>query len=110
MVTLARWCFRHRRVVLAGWLLALILIGGIARSAGSTYANNFSFPATDSSRALAVLEKNFPTQAGDLDQIVVQAKSGTLDDPATRQEVEAMLAKVADLPYVRQVRTPTRPA
>jgi putative drug exporter of the RND superfamily len=106
LVTLARWCFGHRRVVLAGWLLALILIGGIARSAGSTYANNFSFPATDSSRALSVLEKNFPTQAGDLDQIVIQAKAGTLDDPGTRQEVEAMLARVADLPYVRQVRTP----
>jgi putative drug exporter of the RND superfamily len=106
VITLARWCFRHRRVVLAAWLLALILIGGIAKSAGSTYANNFSFPATDSSRALAVLEKNFPTQAGDLDSIVVQAKSGTLDDPAAKQEVEAMLARVADLPYVRQVRSP----
>jgi putative drug exporter of the RND superfamily len=103
---LARWCFRRRRIVLAAWLLALILIGGIARSAGSTYATNFSFPATDSSRALAVLKANFPAQAGDLDQIVVQAKAGTLDNPATRQAVTAMLKQVAALPDVRQVRTP----
>jgi RND superfamily putative drug exporter len=106
VASLARWCFRHRRVVLGTWLLALILIGGIAHSSGSTYATNFSFPATDSSRALAVLQANFPTQAGDLDQVVVQAKSGTLDDPATMQAVTAVLKRVAALPDVRQVRTP----
>ncbi len=106
MASLARWCFLHRRVVLGTWLLALILIGGIAHSSGSTYATNFSFPATDSSRALAVLQANFPSQAGDLDQIVVQAKTGTLDDPATMQAVTGMLKKVAALPDVRQVRTP----
>src|SRR3974377_1827242 len=102
MVTLARWCFRHRRVVVAVWLLALVLIGGIARSAGSTYANNFSLPATDSSRALDVLKANFPAQAGDSEQVVIQAKVGTLDDPATRAEIEAMLARVADVPHVRE--------
>ncbi len=43
---------------------------------GRRYANNFSLPATDSSRALDVLKANFPSQAGDSEQIVIQAKIG----------------------------------
>ena len=94
------------RAVLALWLIALVGFGAIDRSVGSSYANNFSLPATDSSRALDVLKANFPAQAGDSEQIVIQAKDGTLHDPATRAEVEAMLAKVTQLPHVRAVTTP----
>ena len=70
MAALARWCFRHRKIVLPAWLVALVLVGGIARTAGSSYTNNFSFPSTDSSRALDVVKANFPSQSGDSDQIV----------------------------------------
>ena len=106
MASLARWCFRHRRAVLALWLIALIGIGGVSRVAGASYANNFSFPSTDSTRAQDVLKTHFPSQAGDVDQIVVHAREGTLDDPATRAEVEAMLSKVAQLPHVAGVVSP----
>ena len=98
MASVARWCFRHRRIVLALWLVALIGFGALDRAVGSSYANNFSLPATDSSRALDILKANFPSQAGDSEQIVVQAKNGTLNDPATKAEVTAMLAKVATAP------------
>ncbi|MGH9918612.1 MAG: hypothetical protein ACRD6W_07075 [Nitrososphaerales archaeon] len=91
MAALARSCFRHRKLVLLSWLIALVLVAGIAKSVGSTYSNNFSFPSTDSSRALAVVEANFPAQSGDSDQIVVQAKSGTLASPATAAAVNSML-------------------
>ena len=60
MAALARWCFRHRKIVLPAWLIALVLVGGIARTVGSSYTNNFSFPSTDSSRALDIVKANFP--------------------------------------------------
>ena len=63
-------------------------------------------PATDSSRALDILKADFPSQAGDTDQIVVQTKSGTLRTPATQAAVTAMLARVAQLPHVRAVTSP----
>ena len=106
MASLARWCFRHRRAVLALWLVALVAFAAVDRSVGSSYANNFTLPATDSSRAQAVLKANFPAQAGDSEQIVVQARTGTLHDPATRAEVEAMLTRVGRLPHVAAVTTP----
>jgi RND superfamily putative drug exporter len=46
MAGFARWCFRHRRFVLLAWLIALVVVGGVARSVGSAYSVNFSFPAT----------------------------------------------------------------
>ena len=106
MATLARWCFRHRKLVLLTWLAALVLVAGVANAVGSTYSNNFSFPSTDSSQALAVVKANFPTQSGDSDQIVVQAKKGTLAGPTTRAAVNGTLAKVAHLPFVTGVTSP----
>src|SRR5579862_9872877 len=73
MATLARWCFRHRRLVLTAWILVLIVVLAISHSAGSKFSNIFSFPATDSSRAEDIVKANFPAQSGDSDQIVVQA-------------------------------------
>jgi RND superfamily putative drug exporter len=89
--------------------VALLGFGAVDRAVGATYANNFSLPATDSSRALDILRADFPSQAGDSEQIVIQAKQGTLDDPATRAEVTDMLARVAKLPHVRAVTSPYGP-
>ena len=109
MAALARWCFHHRRMVLAIWLVALLGFGGIDRAVGASYANNFSLPATDSSRALDILKANFPSQAGDSEQIVLQAKQGTLDDPATRAAVTACSLGWRSLPHVRAVISPYGP-
>lgn len=106
MAGLARWCFRHRRVVLALWLVALIGFGAMDRAVGSTYTNNFTLPATDSSRAQDILKANFPAQSGESEQVVVQAKSGTLRAPATEAAVNSMLSAVARVPHVRSVSSP----
>ena len=106
MQSLARWCFRHRKFVLLAWIAALIIVGAIAHAAGSSYSNNFSFPSTDSSKALAVEQSNFPARSGDSEQIVVQAKSGTLTDPDNQAAVQSMLSKVSDLKFVTEVASP----
>ncbi len=106
MATLARWCFRHRRIVLPAWLFALVLVATISHAVGSSYANNFSFPATDSSQAQDIVKTNFPAQAGDSDQIVVQAKNGTLSSPQIRSAVVAMLRSVQRLGFVTSVASP----
>ncbi|MGH9043923.1 MAG: MMPL family transporter [Acidimicrobiales bacterium] len=106
MPTLARWCFRRRRLVLALWLIALVCIAGINRSVGSSYSNNFSFPSTDSTKALNIVQANFPSQGGDSDQIVVQAKAGTLASPKVAAAVNGMLARVGHLGFVTSVVSP----
>jgi RND superfamily putative drug exporter len=104
---LATWSFRHRRVVLGAWLLALVLATAISRSVGTAYSNNFNLPDTESTRALNLLESVAPGQSGATAQIVFQAKNGaTIDDPAVRSSVESMLAKIEQLPHVSSVVSP----
>jgi putative drug exporter of the RND superfamily len=106
VATLARWCYHHRRIVLASWIVALLLVGGISQSLKANYSNNYNLPKTDSSEALAILKASYPTQAGDTEQIVLQAKTGTLEAPAVKKQVDAMLAKMATLPHVVKVTSP----
>ncbi len=106
MAALARWCFRHRKLVLPAWLLALIVITGLAHAVGSRYTTDFSFPSTDSSKALDVVKANFPSHSGDSDQIVVHAKTGKLSDPPVENAVTRMLGTVSRLSFVTNVSSP----
>jgi putative drug exporter of the RND superfamily len=56
-----------------------------------------------------VLRTDYPAQAGDSDQIVVQARQGTLRSPAAETAITSMLARVDRLPYVRSVTSPYGP-
>jgi RND superfamily putative drug exporter len=101
---LARWCFRHRRTVLAGWLLLLVATVSIGRLAGTNFSTRFSLPHTQSAEAVALLQKEFPAVSGSSDQIVISAASVT--DPKVEAQVARMLAEVATLPAVRGVVSP----
>src|SRR4051794_22547799 len=110
MAPLARWCFTHRFPVLALWIAGLIVLAGLSHAAGDQYSDSFSLPGTESTRALELLQKSFTAQSGDSDQIVFHTGQGTVKDPATRQRLEAMLAKVAKGPHVVSVVSPFAPA
>jgi putative drug exporter of the RND superfamily len=45
---LARWCFRHRRRVLAGWLLAVVVVVVLSVLGHGTEDNNITIPGTES--------------------------------------------------------------
>ena len=109
MAGFARWCFLQRKAVLAGWLIALIGFFAVGRLAGTAYSSSYSMPGTDSTQALNVLQADYPALAGDSDQIVLQARQGTLRAPAAQAAVTSMLARVADLPYMRSVTSPYGP-
>jgi putative drug exporter of the RND superfamily len=106
MPTLARWCFRHRKLVLALWLVALILFLGADITAKTAYSSKFQIPNTESTRALNILKANFPSASGEADQIVMEAKNGTLATPSIEKQAEAMLSKVASVPGVETVISP----
>ena len=109
MPSLARWCFRHRMLVLAGWTIALIVVTVVSRVAGRSYATSFSLPNSGSTQAQAILQHDFPSASGDADQIVLEAKTGQVTSAPVRSEVEAMLAKVESLPRVVSVASPYGP-
>ena len=79
--------------------MVLVVVLGGWRAAGSRYATNFSLGNTGSQHAADLLQKSFPVQSGDRDQIVLHTAAG-VDDPTVRRRVAAMLARVARLPHV----------
>ena len=92
--------------MLAAWVIALIGFFGLSQLTRSVFSNSASPPGTDSATAMQVLTRDFPAQAGDSDQIVVQARHGTVRSPAAKTAVTSMLARVAGLPDVRSVTSP----
>jgi RND superfamily putative drug exporter len=107
MRALASWSFRHRRLVVGGWLLVLLVVSLISRAVGPAYSNNFSLPDTESTRALDLLRAAAPQESGDTEQIVIGTQGGaTVTDPQVRQRVGQMLAEVAKLPHVVAVASP----
>src|SRR5580692_4183069 len=107
MRALATWSFRHRKLVLAGWLLVVAGIFMSSLAAGTRYSSSFSLPNTDSTRALNLLQANAPAQSGDTEQVVVASANGaTLTTPAVHAQVNALLARLATLPDVTSVVSP----
>src|SRR4051812_36526785 len=70
MTSLARFCFTHKKRVIALWLLVLVVLGGLSGAVGSGYSDSFTLPGTESTRALNLLQQNFKQQSGDQDRIV----------------------------------------
>jgi RND superfamily putative drug exporter len=106
MTSLARWCFHRRWIVVGLWLAALVVGNVIAGSLGAHYVNDFNLPGTDTQRAFDLLKQDFPAQNGDIDQIVIHARTGQVTDPGMKAAESAMLGKVAALPHVLAVGSP----
>ncbi|MEA2153299.1 MAG: putative drug exporter of the superfamily [Solirubrobacteraceae bacterium] len=106
MLKLARWSTTHRKYILLGWVVLLVGVNALAQSAGTSYSNNFTLPNSDAQRASDLLQRSFPSQAGDRDTIVYKVASGSVLDPAVRSRMSAMFARVAKLPHVASVISP----
>ncbi|MDQ0932138.1 RND superfamily putative drug exporter [Streptomyces turgidiscabies] len=109
MEALARWCYRHRLVVLLIWVGAVFGLGVAGTAAGTDYANEFSLPNTDSTRAYQLLEKAFPQAAGDTDTVVWKVDEGSVRDEAVRSRIEPKLAEIAKMAGVGAVAGPYAP-
>ncbi|KUN26270.1 hypothetical protein AQJ23_13900 [Streptomyces antibioticus] len=103
---MARWCYRHRLVVLLLWVGALFGLGFSASTAGTNYANVFSLPDTDSKSAYDLMEKAFPDTSGDTDTVVWKVDEGSVKDRAVQDRIEPALEKIAKMPGVGAVTSP----
>ncbi|MFE3270018.1 MMPL family transporter [Streptomyces sp. NPDC059215] len=111
MSALARWCFRHRFLVIGMWAAVLVALAVPYVSHSTAYSDSFSLPGAESSKAQARLEATEPKQSGDSDQIVVHVRGdGSIRDAAVRSTVIPMLQRVAKLPSVASVTSMYGPA
>jgi putative drug exporter of the RND superfamily len=100
------WAAGHRRLVLLGWIVALVGAFGASSAVGTNYSNSFSLKGTDSQRAVDLLKRDFPAQSGDSDQIVFHTRSGSVTEAAVKARVAPVLGQIARLPHVSGVVSP----
>lgn len=110
MAALARWCYRHRLVVLLLWVGALVGLGAGGTALGANYSNVFSLPDTDSTRAYDLMNKAFPQASGDTDTVVWRTTSGTVSDATVRSRIDPALKSIAGMEGVGQVSAPVASA
>jgi len=106
MLKLTRICIAHRRVVVGAWILVAVLTTVIAGAVGRDYSTNFTVPGTQSQKALDLLNRDFKSQAGDVDSIVFHTSLGTIYSPAVRAAMTKVLTKVKADPDVVHVISP----
>ena len=109
MSAIARWCFRHRFVVIAAWVVVLTGLGALGQAVKTNYDNSFSLPGTGSAIAQQLLARAVPAQAGDSDTIVWQVSTGTVRDRAVVARMTGVLNRIATMPEVAAVVSPYGP-
>src|SRR3954468_14873464 len=105
LARLARTSYHHRRLVLLGWVVALVLLSVASSRAGTNWTQSFRLQGTDSQAATDLLQTRFPSQAGATADIVFKADAG-ITDPAVQQHMDELFAQVAQIPQVTAVESP----
>ena len=105
---LAAWCYDHRRRVLAGWVLAVVAVIGLAQWAGSRLDNNFAFAGSPSQQAQDLLASRFPSQRGDSAEVVLRSPA-PLDSPANAAAIGRLAGSLRLLAHVAGVQSPLAP-
>jgi RND superfamily putative drug exporter len=99
------WCFRHRRLVAAGWVVVLVVMTVAGRMVGSAFRTDLTGGNTQSQQAASFLRQHFPAQAGDIAQVVFATRA-PVTSAADRARINQTLAGLAGLPHVAFVRGP----
>jgi len=106
----ARWCYRHRLIVVIAWLVILATVIGVDRSPGATPTPTPStLPGTESAKALQPAQRGAAKQSGDSDSIVWHVPSGSVNDPAVRTRITASVTASRQVPVGRRVTSPYTP-
>ncbi|MEX1165115.1 MAG: MMPL family transporter, partial [Nitriliruptor sp.] len=96
---------RRRRVVLV-WVLAAVLLIGLAQAFGGEFSEEFGIPGTESHAAQQLLEERFPEQSGGSARVVFHSPDGPLTDQDQAAAVVATLGSVGEIPAVAVVGDP----
>src|SRR5215470_12432666 len=102
---LGSWSFRHRRLVVAAWVVVLAVMTVAGRLAGSQFKTDLTGGNTESQQAASFLLERFPVQAGDVAQVVFATRA-PVTTVADRSRINRTLAGLAGLPHVTSVHGP----
>ncbi|MGP3972108.1 MMPL family transporter [Streptomyces sp. 6N223] len=104
--TLGRATARHPWRTIGAWLLVVVALLGIGGAAGGEFVNEYRVPGSDSQDATDLAQRHFPEVGAVSADVVWQADSGTLRDPANAEAIGAVLDDIRRQPDVRSAGDP----
>ncbi|MDO8189505.1 MMPL family transporter [Conexibacter sp. JD483] len=100
LARLADAMWRHRRTVIATWVVVLaVAIGGGLTLAG-THTVDYSTPGSDSKAASERLVQSFSGRSGESLDLVWNVADGRATAPAARERVERLLDEIETVPGI----------
>jgi RND superfamily putative drug exporter len=96
---------RRPWLTIGTWVVAAVVLLGLASTAGGTFADEFAAPGSQSKQAMDLLEKRFPDAAGGSAMAVFAVPHGQRLD-RHRPAVAAALARIAQVEHVTAVADP----
>ena len=90
-----RRIIRHRKKVLAGWLVLLVIGGYGAANVGKLLSNRFSVPGSDAERGLDLLKDRFNERGDGAFTLVFQTDRPVARSPAFRRRAAATAQRAA---------------
>jgi putative drug exporter of the RND superfamily len=110
MRALARFSYRRRRLVLAGWIALLAGLFALSSAFAGEFKLVFRLPGSESQAAVDLLEeKGANERTGDVGQVVLRADQG-VNDPQVRQTAENFFNDIESNVEGVQVQSPYDPA
>jgi len=97
--------YRHKWLVIAGWIIILITLGMLAKHFYKQPSSAISIPGTSAQKALDRFGELFPSAGKGSGRVVFEAKNGeTITQHKTG--IEAAITKISKVEGVRQVTDP----
>ncbi len=103
MLRLADFCYRRRRLVLIGWIVALVVVFALGGALPAQHRASYETPGAESTAAYDLLKARFPARQGDSIKLVF---AGDIDSSAVEQRVESIIARAEKQPHVASVDSP----
>ncbi|HEU5083397.1 MAG TPA: MMPL family transporter [Acidimicrobiales bacterium] len=95
---------RHRRSVVALWVVAILGVVGLDRLVGAEEVDDFSVPGVESATAVDLLDERFPERAGATAMVVFHVEDGAVADHSAA--ITASVEEIRAMPSVLQVTEP----
>jgi RND superfamily putative drug exporter len=95
---LSSWSARHRWLVIAAWFVAVVGVSAAAATAGGAYTTDITFTNAPESQIARELVQEFRGSDPLYEQVIVQSKTLTVDDPAFQAFVTDLIAELRSHP------------
>jgi uncharacterized membrane protein YdfJ with MMPL/SSD domain len=98
------WSARHRKIAIIGWFAFVLVAFALGKASGTTEIDQDTSGVGESGRVDRILDAGFKLPAAE--SVLVQSDTLGVTDPAFRDAVQDIVARVSKLDAVKNIRSP----